>query len=91
MKLNVKLFANFREVAGKKDVPLEFDGNTAGDAIRALIQAYPGLEKLMLHEGQIRPYVNVMLNGKNIKDIGGPGAIVKEGDDIAIFPPVSGG
>jgi sulfur-carrier protein len=91
MKLNVKLFANFREVAGKKDVPIEMDGNTAGDAIKALFRVYPGLEKLMLQEGEIRPYVNIMLNGKNIKDIGGLGAAVKEGDDIAIFPPVSGG
>jgi molybdopterin converting factor small subunit len=35
--------------------------------------------------------VNILLNGKTIKDQGGVASHVKAGDEIAIFPPVSGG
>ena len=87
MKISVKLFANFREAVGKKDVPLEINGNTAMAVVLALIAMYPDLGPLMLHDGNLKPYVNVLINGKKAE----PTDRIKEGDEIAIFPPVSGG
>ena len=87
MKISVKLFANFREAVGKKDVPLETNGNTAMAVVLALIALYPALGPLMLHEGGLKPYVNVLVNGKKAE----PTDKIKEGDEVAIFPPVSGG
>lgn len=87
MKIKVKLFANFREVTGKKDVALEVSGDTVMDAISSLIASYPGLGPLMLHGGALKPYVNALVNGK----AAAPSDTVKEGDELAIFPPVSGG
>ncbi len=87
MKVNVRLFANFREVTGKKDIALDVNGGTVMDAISTLIAAYPGLRPLMLHDGALKPYVNVLVNSKNAA----PSDTIKEGDELAIFPPVSGG
>jgi molybdopterin synthase sulfur carrier subunit len=87
MKINIRLFANFREVTGKKDLSLEVKGDTVEDAISSLIAAYPGLDPLMLHDGTLKPYVNVLVNGKNATT----GDEIKDGDELAIFPPVSGG
>jgi sulfur-carrier protein len=89
--IKVKLFANFREAAGKKDVELEFKGKTVKDAIDTLVSKYPALEPLMLKDGEIKPYVNIILNGKNAVDDGYLKLKVKDGDELAIFPPVSGG
>jgi molybdopterin synthase sulfur carrier subunit len=91
MKLKVKLFANFREVTKNKEVEVSVKGDTVNDVVSALIHVYPGLEPLMLNGQEIKPYVNVLLNGKSVRDQGGFTSKVKEGDDIAIFPPVSGG
>jgi molybdopterin synthase sulfur carrier subunit len=88
MKINVKLFANFREVTRKKDVSLDVRGETVRDAIDALVSAHPGLGPLMLHDGKVKPYVNVLLNGQTVKETS---THIKENDELALFPPVSGG
>jgi molybdopterin synthase sulfur carrier subunit len=88
MKIHVKLFANFREVTRAKDVLLNVQGDTVRAAIDALVSAHPGLGPLMLHEGKVKPYVNVLLNGQTVKDIS---THIKENDELALFPPVSGG
>ncbi len=88
-KIKVKLFANFREFTGTKE--LEIDGITAGEILGVLCKKFPGFEKMLFKEGSLQPYVNVFLNGKNIRESGGLDAVIKAGDEIAIFPPVSGG
>jgi molybdopterin synthase sulfur carrier subunit len=87
MKINVRLFANFREAVGKKDVSLDVSANTVMAVVLGLIALYPGLGPLMLLDGALKPYVNVLVNGK----AAAPTDRIKEGDEIAIFPPVSGG
>jgi MoaD family protein len=87
MMIKVRLFANFREVTGRKDLSLEANGDTVMDAVSSLIASYPGLRPLMLHDGALKPYVNVLVNGKTAA----PSDRIKEGDELAIFPPVSGG
>jgi len=87
MKINIRLFANFREVTGKKDLTLDVMGDTVEDAVSSLIVAYPGLGPLMLHDGTLKPYVNILVNGRSAST----GDEIKAGDELAIFPPVSGG
>lgn len=87
MKINVRLFANFREAVGKKDLSLSMNGDNVMAAALALISLYPPLGPLMLHEGGLKPYVNVLVNGKKAE----PTDKIKDGDELAIFPPVSGG
>lgn len=87
MKITVRLFANFREAVGKKDLSLNLTGDTAMAVVLSLVALYPALGPLMLHEGHLKPYVNVLINGKKAE----PTDKVKDGDEVAIFPPVSGG
>jgi molybdopterin synthase sulfur carrier subunit len=87
MMIRIRLFANFREVTGKKDLAQDVNGNTVMDAVSSLIASYPGLGPLMLHDGALKPYVNVLLNGKSAQ----PGDKIHDNDELAIFPPVSGG
>lgn len=88
-KIKVKLFANFREFTGTKE--LEIEGNTINEILVLLCKKFPGFEKMLFKEGSLQPYVNVFLNGKNVHESGGLDAAVLPGDEIAIFPPVSGG
>ncbi len=88
-KIKVKLFANFREFTGTKE--LEIDGITAREILSMLCKKFPGFEKMLLKGKSLQPYVNVFLNGRNVLESGGLDAIINAGDEIAIFPPVSGG
>ncbi len=88
-KIMVKLFANLREFTKTKEI--ELDGGTAMDIITLLCKKFPGLEAMVFRNGNLNPHINVFLNGKNILDSGGLGVSLHQDDEIAIFPPVSGG
>lgn len=88
-KIRVKLFANFREFTKTKE--LEMEGSTVKDVLLTLCLKYPGLEDMLFKNENLRPYINVFLNGRNIVESGGVEMPLKPDDEIAIFPPVSGG
>ena len=87
--IKVKLFANFREFTKTKEIQLE--GNTVKDILDALSIKFPGIENIIFKGEDLRPYINIFLNGKNILESGGLEIRLNENDEIAIFPPVSGG
>jgi molybdopterin synthase sulfur carrier subunit len=91
MKVKFKLFANFREAAKKKEVEISFNGTMVSEAISALAASYPELNPRLYQDGQLKQYVNVLLNGQSVKGDRVASTPVKEGDEIALFPPVSGG
>ena len=91
MKVKVKLFANFREATRQKEVEVSVAGKTVGDAIRSLTVQFPALEPLVYQDGRLKQYVNVLLNGQAVRNDQVATATIKDGDEIALFPPVSGG
>lgn len=88
-KIRVKLFANLREFTGTKE--LVMNGMTVGEILHNLCSKFPGFEKMIFDGKEIKPYMNVFLNGKNILDHGGLEIMLNTDDEIALFPPVSGG
>ena len=79
MRIRVRLFAAYRETAGEGELELELpEGATVGDAARALEARFPGLA---LGEGMAA--VNAEFAGRD--------APLKDGDELAFLPPVSGG
>ncbi|MDK2891779.1 ubiquitin-like small modifier protein 1 [Methanohalophilus sp.] len=86
----VKLFANLREAAGTSAV--EIPGDDIKELLDNLIAKYPSLEEIVLEEdGKIRGYINILVNGNNIQHLDGLDTRVSDSDEIAMFPPVSGG
>ena len=89
-----RLFANLAEAAGTKRATVEAGpGDTFGDALEALLEAYPDLEPEVLDEnGELQDHVRVLRNDEN-PFVAGDGfeTELEEGDDLAMFPPVSGG
>ena len=90
MMVKFKLFANFREATRQKEVEITVEKGTVSAAIEALAAKYPGLGPLLYQDGQLKKYVNVLLNGQPVPQ-SQLSAGVRDGDEIALFPPVSGG
>ena len=88
-KIKVRLFANFREFT--KTDELELEGVTIREILEQICKKFHGIEKMMFKDGKLQPYVNIFLNGENVLESGGLESSLKAGDEIAIFPPVSGG
>ncbi|MFC3477311.1 ubiquitin-like small modifier protein 1 [Halobacterium litoreum] len=89
-----KLFADLAEVGGDKHVDVAVGADaTVGDALDALLDARPALrDRVLTEDGDLRPHVNVLHNGENVRTEGdGLAQSVESGDELAMFPPVSGG
>lgn len=79
MKVRVRLFALFREIAGAEALELELaPGATAAEAWALLAARHPRLA-----EHSPAAAVNARLTGS--------AAALAEGDELAFLPPVSGG
>ncbi|RBI61548.1 molybdopterin synthase sulfur carrier subunit [halophilic archaeon] len=87
-----KLFADLADVAGGKEVAVDAEpGDTVGDALDALLEARPELRERVVENGRLRDHVNLLRNGTNVANEDGLATELEEGDELALFPPVSGG
>ena len=87
-----KLFADLAEIAGGRDVDVAAEpGDTVGDALDALLAAHPDLRDRVLDDGEVADHINVLRNGRNVHHDDGLDATLEPGDELALFPPVSGG
>lgn len=91
MSLKIILFANYREIAGKKDIIIDEPFTSVKDVVEHLTGLYPGLAPLMFKEGELNRYVNILINGVSIREMDGLLSSVHDGSEIKMFPPVSGG
>jgi len=89
-----KLFADLAEVAGESEVTVDLAAAepTVDDALDGLIEAVPALEpRICTDDGELESHLNLLQNGLNVRDSEGLSTPVDEGDELALFPPVSGG
>lgn len=91
MRIKVLAFAGFREILGK-EIFLELEeGSTVKDLLENLSSSSQGLKEAAFDDsGCLKDYVLLMVNRKRI-DASHLGAQLKDGDEVAIFPPVAGG
>lgn len=91
MSVRVRVPTPLRRFTGGKDeVPAE--GSSIMAVIENLEQRHPGLkERLLDDSGQLRRFVNVYLNGDDIRFLDQLNSKVKDGDDISIVPAIAGG
>lgn len=92
MIVRIRAFANFRDILGK-DMKVEVkEGTTVKDLLDGLTSSQQRLQSALFDEsGQIREYVILMKNRKNINSLSGLDTQLADGDEVAILPPVAGG
>jgi molybdopterin synthase sulfur carrier subunit len=67
-------------------------GDDVGQALDALDTQFPGIgERLRDDSGHVRRFVNVFVNGKNIRDGDGIATSLSAGDEVGIIPAMAGG
>ena len=67
-------------------------GSTLGACIDELDAQFPGIKDRLLDEsGQMRYFVNVYLNGEDVRFLQGLDTPTKSGDELSIVPAVAGG
>ncbi len=93
MAVTVKFFANFREAAGKSQVEIEGVGDL-NSLFGELVHRFGKKLDHQLYSAEtkgLRETVNVLVNGRFVDLSKRAKSPLKDGDVVAIFPPVSGG
>jgi molybdopterin synthase sulfur carrier subunit len=85
VKVKVLFFAGLREQLGTSGEEFELpSGVTTVGALRTHLKSRGGaFEKVLAEKNLVRAAVN--------QDMVQPGATIKAGDEVAFFPPVTGG
>jgi MoaD family protein len=96
LRVKVRYFTTLRELAGSAEEELEVeDHSTLADVIREVASKY-GREAhdYLYHKGEserVDPSIYFLINGMNAKMLSGLNTRLKDGDVIAIIPPIGGG
>jgi len=85
----IKLYGGLRQKARASFLPAS--GATVRQALHYVCQQHPALQAAVFDEGQLRPHVRVMINGRDVELDQGLETPVSEPDQIAVFPPIAGG
>lgn len=74
----------------QETVTVEADSITA--MMQALEAAHPGIGGRLLDEqGNLRRFVNLYVNGEDIRFLQGKETVLKAGDEVSIVPAIAGG
>jgi len=87
----VRIPTPLRKYTGGADA-VEASGDTVGALLGDLEARYPGIrERICDESGQIRRFVNVFVNGEDIRFLANLDTPVRAGDELSIVPAIAGG
>lgn len=91
MPITVRIPQPLRSLTGNLST-VTGDGATLEACLAHMEAAYPGIkERVMDESGQLRRFVNIYVNGDDVRFINGLGTPLKDGDEVSIVPAVAGG
>ena len=91
MAVTVKIPTPLRKLTNGA-TSVDADGSTIGEVVAALEAAYPGIkERLVDESGDLRHFVNIYLNGEDVRYLDGLNSAVGDKDELSIVPAVAGG
>jgi molybdopterin synthase sulfur carrier subunit len=68
------------------------DASTLAEAVDGLEADYPGIkERLVGDDGEIRRFVNIYVNGEDVRFLSNLSTALKASDEVSIVPAVAGG
>ncbi len=91
MAVKVRIPTPLRGLTNDLDV-VAAEGGTLADAIEGLEASYPGLkDRICDEQGELRRFVNLYVNGEDVRFLEGLTTTLNAGDEVSIVPAVAGG
>ncbi len=91
--MKVRAYATIRDVIGASvNVTLQ-EGADVERLLDELVKLYGKSfsERILDERGELLPYVKLLVNGRDVDFLKGLRTTLKDGDEVALFPPVGGG
>ena len=77
------------EVGGERQVPAE--GETVRELLDDLMTRFPGLRSQLVEDNEIAPFVNVYVEGEDVRTLDGIETPVHRGATVILLPAMAGG
>ena len=91
MSVVVRIPTPLRRMTNGKD-KVEVESTVLGELVDKLNAEFPGFkDRLVDEEGELRYFVNIYLNGEDVRFMDGLSTATSDGDEISIVPAVAGG
>jgi MoaD family protein len=91
MAITVKIPTQLRNVTGGEAEATVDDASTVGEVLDGLYERFEGLRDRIAEDGDLRRFVNVYVEGEDIRFLDGLDTAVEDGDEVTILPAVAGG
>lgn len=95
IKITLHTILGLKEVVGQRLTEIDLPhGSTVEDFLTYMKERWGDKLSARLFDpdsGTVLPYVRIMVNGQTIQLLEGMETPLKEGDEVLILPPVSGG
>jgi molybdopterin synthase sulfur carrier subunit len=91
MSVTVRIPAPLRRITNGVDIAT-VDGSTLFETLANLEVMFPGIrERLTDETGGLRHFVNIYINGEDVRFLSGLDTQTNQGDEVSIVPAVAGG
>ena len=91
MSITVKIPTPLRKLTNG-ETSVDVDGSTISAVVESLETSFPGMrERLIDESGDLRHFVNIYLNGEDVRYLDGLNSSVGDRDELSIVPAVAGG
>ena len=91
MATTVRIPTPLRRVTDGQD-KVSAEGTTLGEVIDSMESQFPGIKaRICDDDGGLRNFVNVFVNGEDVRFMDGVNSATADGDEISIVPAVAGG
>ena len=91
MAVNVRIPTPLRGLTKDQDV-VSAEGPSVGAAIEELERSFPGMKNRLCDEtGELRRFVNIYVNGEDVRFLQGLETPIADRDEMSIVPAVAGG
>lgn len=89
----INFFATLREFLKTKQIRILAEEKSVLELLQYCEEkiSKPFIYKLLDKDGTILPGTMILVNGRNVFHLQGPQTIIRNGANVAIFPPAGGG
>jgi sulfur-carrier protein len=77
------------EVGGAREV--QAAGDTVRDVLEDLTERHPALRERIWEDGSVAEFVNVYVDGEDVRTLQGADTAVRDGSSIILLPAMAGG
>ncbi len=90
-KVTVRIPSPLRALVDQR-AELILEGDNVGEVLSELCAANPDFrEQLFDSEGQLRNFVNIYVNDRNVRDLDGEQTALVDGEQLSVVPSIAGG